>query len=261
MLSSRRVMNRTVWRLLLVCLGVVLALGVVGVARLADEPCGPLSRTACVRVLFLGNSYTYVNDLPTVFRDLARAGGRNVETGMVANGGETLAQHAASSDSLGAIRGSPWQFVVLQEQSEIPALASAWQTQMFPAAETLVATIRSVAATPVLLETWAHRDGLPDQGLDYAAMQAAITQGYRSLGATLGVAVAPAGEAWQSVLQANPTIALWQADGSHPSPAGTYLAACVLYDRIFDASPVGISDAGGLSPDVAHALQVAAGSP
>ncbi|MDR3544328.1 MAG: SGNH/GDSL hydrolase family protein [Candidatus Limnocylindrales bacterium] len=254
-------MNRTVWRLLLVCLGVVLALGVVGVARLADEPCGPLSRTACVRVLFLGNSYTYVNDLPTVFRDLARAGGRNVETGMVANGGETLAQHAASSDSLGAIRGSPWQFVVLQEQSEIPALASAWQTQMFPAAETLVATIRSVAATPVLLETWAHRDGLPDQGLDYAAMQAAITQGYRSLGATLGVAVAPAGEAWQSVLQANPTIALWQADGSHPSPAGTYLAACVLYDRIFDASPVGISDAGGLSSDVAHALQVAAGSP
>ena len=254
-------MNRIVSRLLLVCLGVLLVLGAFGLARLADAPCGPLSRSACVRVLFLGNSYTYVNDLPTVFRDLARSGGRNVETSMVANGGETLAQHAASPDSLGAIRGSRWQFVVLQEQSEIPALASAWQTQMFPPAETLVAAIRSAAATPILLETWAHRDGLPDQGLDYAAMQAAITQGYRSLGAALGVAVAPAGDTWQTVLRTNPTIALWQADGSHPSPAGTYLAACVLYDRIFDMSPVGISDTGGLPPDVARALQVAAGQP
>jgi hypothetical protein len=254
-------MNRIASRLVLVCLGVLLVLGGFGLARLAESPCGPLSRTPCVRVLFLGNSYTYVNDLPAVFRDLARAGGRNVETGMVANGGETLAQHAASPDSLGAIRGSRWQFVVLQEQSEIPALAAAWQTQMFPATETLVASIRSAGATPILLETWAHRDGLPDQGLDDAAMQAAITQGYRSLGAALGVAVAPAGEAWQTVLRANPTIALWQADGSHPSPAGTYLAACVLYARIFDASPVGIADTGGLSPDVAQALQVAAEQP
>ena len=49
----------------------------------------------CVRVLFVGNSYTYVNDLPATFADLARAGGQNVETGMIANGGETLAQHAA----------------------------------------------------------------------------------------------------------------------------------------------------------------------
>jgi hypothetical protein len=254
-------MNRIASRLVLVCLGVLLVLGGFGLARLAESPCGPLSRTPCVRVLFLGNSYTYVNDLPAVFRDLARAGGRNVETGMVANGGETLAQHAASPDSLGAIRGSRWQFVVLQEQSEIPALAAAWQTEMFPATETLVASIRSAGATPILLETWAHRDGLPDQGLDDAAMQAAITQGYRSLGAALGVAVAPAGEAWQTVLRANPTIALWQADGSHPSPAGTYLAACVLYARIFDASPVGIADTGGLSPDVAQALQVAAEQP
>jgi hypothetical protein len=254
-------MNRIASRLVLVCLGVLLVLGGFGLARLAESPCSPLSRTPCVRVLFLGNSYTYVNDLPAVFRDLARAGGRNVETGMVANGGETLAQHAASPDSLGAIRGSRWQFVVLQEQSEIPALAAAWQTQMFPATETLVASIRSAGATPILLETWAHRDGLPDQGLDDAAMQAAITQGYRSLGAALGVAVAPAGEAWQTVLRANPTIALWQADGSHPSPAGTYLAACVLYARIFDASPVGVADTGGLSPDVAQALQVAAEQP
>jgi hypothetical protein len=89
-------------------------------------------------------------------------------------------------------------------------------------------------------------------------MQAAIDEGYLGLAAELGVDVAPAGQAWERALREEPSIVLWQADGSHPSEAGTYLAACVLYARIFNTSPVGIPDSGGLSGDVAHALQVIA---
>jgi hypothetical protein len=111
---------------------------------------------------------------------------------------------------------------------------------------------------PILFQTWAHRDGWPDYRLDYGAMQIAIDQGYGAIGAELGVTVAPAGQAWQTVLREDPAIALWQADGSHPSAAGTYLAACVLYTRIFGATPVGISASEGLSPDIARILQVAA---
>jgi lysophospholipase L1-like esterase len=92
-------------------------------------------------------------------------------------------------------------------------------------------------------------------------MQAAISEGYRLLGANLGVAVAPAGDAWETVLRDDPTIDLWQADGSHPSPAGTYLAACALYASIFKISPVGNSDLAHLPPDVARVLQIAAGQP
>jgi len=79
-------------------------------------------------------------------------------------------------------------------------------------------------------------------------MQAAITQGYRSLGAALGVAVAPAGEAWQTVLRANSDDRPLAGRRSHPSPARDYLAACVLYARIFDASPVGIAERGVCRP-------------
>ena len=247
-------MRRSVWIPLVLGLGVVVGLGAFGAVQLSEASCSRFARTPCVRVLFLGNSYTYVNDLPSVFRRLARAGGQNVETGMVANGGETLAQHAASPDSLGAIRGSAWQFVVLQEQSEIPALAT-WQSQMVPAAETLVRNIRAVAATPILLETWAHRDGLPNSGLDYAAMQVAIDAKDEEVGRALGVTVAPAGQAWAAVLRSDPAAALWQADGSHPSPAGTYLVACVLYARLLHTSPVGISDVEGLASNLARTLQ------
>ena len=235
-------------------LGILVGLGVFGAVRYLGTACNPLARTACVRVLFLGNSYTYVNDLPGVFRDLARAAGRNVETAMVANGGETLAQHAASTDSTGAIGSSRWQVVVLQEQSEIPSVEALRQAQMYPAARSLVGLIRADGATPVLLETWAHQGGWPDYGLDFAGMQAAIDQGYGTIAGELKVSVAPAGKAWQDVVQADPAISLWQPDGSHPTPAGTFLAACVLYTRIFGPCPTGSGYSDGLPSSVTAAL-------
>ena len=254
----RSTSGRSLARVLVVGLAVALALGAFGASRWLSTSCNPLSGAPCVRVLFLGNSYTYVNDLPTVFREIARSAGTNVETAMEATGGETLADHAGSSESLAAIRDSQWQFVVLQEQSEIPSVGALRQSQMEPAARSLVELVRTARATPILLETWAHRDGWPDYGLDYRAMQAAVDAGYDTLAAELGVGVAPAGQAWERALGEEPSIVLWQADGSHPSAAGTYLAACVLYARIFNANPMGITETAGLSADVAHALQVVA---
>jgi hypothetical protein len=99
---------------------------------------------------------------------------------------------------------------------------------------------------------------LPDDGLDYAAMQTAINESYTELGQALGVTVAHAGQAWAGVLRLDPATALWEADGSHPSEAGTYLAACVLYARLFHRSPVGLSDTEGLSPSLAATLQTVA---
>ena len=86
-------------------------------------------------------------------------------------------------------------------------------------------------------------------------MQVAIDAKDGEVGRALGVTVAPAGQAWAAVLRSDPAAALWQADGSHPSPAGTYLVACVLYARLLHASPVGISDVEGLASNLARTLQ------
>ena len=251
-------MYRFVPRLLVACLGILVALGILGAARVIGAGCNPLSRSPCVRVLFIGNSYTYVNDLPTVFREMADAAGRNVETGMVANGGETLAEHVGSSYSIGAINGSHWQFVVLQEQSEIPSIEALRESQMYPAVRSLVGLVRAASATPMLLETWAHRDGWSDLGLSFSTMQAAIYQGYGAIAGELKVALAPVGQAWQVVVREHPEIVLWQSDGSHPTPAGTFLAACSLYTRIFGPCPIGAAYNDGLPPTTTTALEVIA---
>ena len=250
--------GRLTLALLAVCLLVLAGFGVAAGVRAADNACLAFGGS-CQRVLFVGNSYTYENDLPAVFRHLARAGGHAVVTGMEANGGETLEGHVTSTETPAAITAG-WQLVVLQEQSEIPAVASVRQQVMYPAVRTLVAQVRAAGGSPVLLETWAHLDGWSDYRLDYAAMQAGISAGYREIGVELRIPVAPAGDAWEREKAQDSSVELWQADGSHPTVAGTYLAACVLFAEVFDASPVGSSSTEGLPEAVARELQQVAWS-
>lgn len=210
-------------------------------------------------MLFLGNSFTSVNDLPFVFEQLAESGGHAAGTDMIAPGGATLEDHRQSPDTADRLGSQRWDFVVLQEQSQIPSVASMREAQMYPAAGALITEIQAHGATPLLFSTWAHQGGWPENGLpDYDSMQAAVDDGYGELGRRDGVEVVPVGDAWQSAMQGGP--ALFQTDGVHPTPAGTYLAACVFYAVVFKQSPVGLADKGGLGDSDATRLeQIAAG--
>jgi hypothetical protein len=215
--------------------------------------------STCTRVLFRGNSYTYVNDLPADFRQLAWSGGHRVETGLQAESGWTLQQHAEASSTASLIGGSKWGYVVLQEQSQLPASAGARQASMYPAARTLAKEIGDDGARAVLFETWGRRDGWPEAGLSgYEGMQDAIEQGYGEIGDELGVSVAPVGGAWLRLVNQGDADKLWQSDGSHPTSMGTYLAVCVFYAVLFGQSPIGLSFRGDLSASDASAAQQAA---
>ncbi|MGB8215438.1 MAG: DUF4886 domain-containing protein [Anaerolineales bacterium] len=214
------------------------------------------SANACPRVLFIGNSYTYVNDLPGTFVALAKSGGHSVQTGMDATGGWTLANHLNSAQTLGLLQSSHWDFVVLQEQSQIPSVESLRSSEMYPAARALVQKIRQAGAQPIFFLTWAHRGGWPENNLpDYESMQLQINQGYMAIANELIAPVAPVGYAWLTAWLQNPEVNLWQADNSHPTEQGTYLAACVFYAVIFRQSPENLSYRGNLPSATAGYLQ------
>jgi hypothetical protein len=228
----------------------------------AQFGCGyGVDAASCTRVLFIGNSYTSVNDLPATFASLARSGGHRIETGASTVDGATLADHAASAATAKALATGSWSIVVLQEQSQIPALDQLRQAQMFPAARTLVAMVRHNGAHPLFFMTWAHEYGWPQNGLaDYATMQTAIDDGYLTIAQEEGVALAPVGAAWQTAVASKASPALWQNDGSHATVKGTYLAACVFYATIFRQSPMGLRYHDGLPDSDAAMLQQVAAS-
>jgi hypothetical protein len=221
--------------------------------------CSNAQDTSCTRILFIGNSYTFVNDLPNTFAKLAKSGKHKVEVGMAARSGWTLLDHLKSTETLDTLNSKKWNYVVLQEQSQVPSMEQARTHQMYPAARELVPKIRQVGAIPIFLVTWAHRGGWPEQGMnDYGNMQAQINNGYATIAQELNAPMAPVGTAWASAMQGHPELSLWQEDGSHPSEQGTYLAACVFYAAIFQESPVGLTYQGKLSKEITQTLQMVA---
>lgn len=191
------------------------------------------------RVLFIGNSYTYYNDLPDILAALAGAGGRPLEVKMVAPGGWRLKDQWEKGEALPTLHGAHWNFVVLQDQSTLGVgLYIDGKTRVDgdavfrPYALKWAQAIVRDGAVPVFYLTWARQASPEDQDrLSYAYMTAAR--------ASLAK-VAPVGLAWQRVREQRPEIELFQPDGSHPSPAGSYLAACAIYAVIFGRSPEGL---------------------
>jgi hypothetical protein len=195
-------------------------------------------------VLFVGNSYTTGNDLAGVFADLAAAGGYEAEVKVVASGGAWLRDHVDGGDVRQALTGGAWDYIVLQEQSIVPASPTERVNAMYPAIRSLVGTAEDWDTQPVLFLTWARRDGFPDVGYNsYEPMQRAITSAYEEIASEVGARIAPVGEAWA----VSAAYDLYQGDGSHPTPAGTYLAASVLYAAIFGEDPGDIDHSSSLT--------------
>jgi hypothetical protein len=127
--------------------------------------------------------------------------------------------------------------VVLQEQSTLPvknAKRMAENVRLFDEA------IKQAGAKTVLYMTWA-RQHAPES-------QQAITDAYNFIGEELGAVVVPVGVAWPTFLAKHDPPLLYDRDQSHPSPAGSYLAACVFLAALLKFNPVGI-EAGGAGLD------------
>src|SRR5262245_24458558 len=203
---------------------------------------------ARLKVLFVGNSFTARNDLPGLIARLAAARGHELEHRLISAGGASLRSHWNAGEAAKAIRDGGFEAIVLQEQRTLPVKNA---KRMHENVRLFDGAIKAAGAQTVLYMTWARRHA-PES-------QQAITDAYTSIGRELGAAVAPVGTAWRQFLAKFDRPVLHDKDGSHPSPAGSYLAACVFLVVLYRESPVGIDgDGDGLSVEDRVRLQKAA---
>jgi hypothetical protein len=196
------------------------------------------------RVLFIGNSYVYTNDLPSVFTQFALGMGDTVLAASSALGGYTLHQHSTYAPTLSAIAAQEWDFVVIQEQSQLPSSPPAQvASDVLPFAEAIADSVRShhPCAEVVFMMTWGRENGDAMNCASwppvctYEGMQLQLRAGYLSMAQQNSAWCAPVGMAWREVRSTAPSLPLYQPDGSHPALNGTYLAASVLYSTLFGA--------------------------
>jgi hypothetical protein len=235
------------------------------------------------RVLFVGNSYTFVNDLPRLMRSIVSPLFINTRSEEVLLAGYAMAQHASDARTdgtplarwlrTGTEEETKFSAVVLQEQSQIGGFSSGNSERVASVAG--FAELASLAMThdvPVVLyQTWGRRNGDPDtSGYEtFEAMETRLEDGYLSVGAYLqergvDVRVAPVGVGFRLVYEAagaNPTAdgsefaQLYADDGSHPSLQGSYLAACIIAGTISQRDVVRFADEARLGAEVSSRLR------
>ena len=201
-----------------------------------------------LRVLFVGNSYTYFNDMPGVVAAIGATTGAYVEVDTVTQGGATLRDHWESTGARGRVESEAFDAVVIQGQSlEAANMGGDFDVH----AERFADALAEAGSEGVWFATWARRDV---EGEPRALMEA-IEASYERAAAHHGGTVARVGAAWEIALLADPDLELFEADRSHPTAAGSLLTACVIFEALTGRAPVLPDPAPlGVPPDVARAL-------
>lgn len=217
------------------------------------------------KVLFLGNSYTYGNNLPNLIQQMATSTNDILIQDSNAIGGFRFMDHVTNQTSLTKLNANQWDYVVLQEQSQMPAFPLGYVNQnVFPYANQLVNLAKQnyTCEVPLFFTTWGRKNGDPQICLNgqctYTVMDDLLQQRYRAMADTNKGVVSPVAQVWRYIRANHPTIELYTSDESHPSLAGSMAAAYAFYVAIFKKDPTLVSFNSTLDATTANILKNAA---
>lgn len=185
--------------------------------------------SATIRILFVGNSLTYVNDLPGMVKALADSAGiAGVQTAQVAKPDYALQDHWNDGQARSVIARGGWHVVVMQQG---PSAVAANRANLRQWVATFSDLIRSKGGEPALYQIWPQQVNFSDFD--------ASSESYRLAALDVQGAFLQAGNAWRAAWARDPALVLYASDGLHASVAGTYLAALTVFGGLFHRSVVG----------------------
>lgn len=216
-----------------------------------------------IRVLWVGNSFTFFNELPDMFRNIASTQGIKISNTKVLKGGECFSGHLKNKKLIEILKKGGFDYVILQEQSSMPANHTAIvQKNVYPYAKKLNDLILegSPEAKVIFYMTWGHKYGntraKESYPLDhtYEGMQERLKTSYLEMAYDNKAWCAPVGMAWKAIHSQRPYLQLYRQDGFHPSSLGTYLAANTIFATIVQRH-FQSDDTEGLDQETAEYIQ------
>ena len=220
--------------------------------------------TKSLNILFVGNSYTYYNDMPTaLFFRILKMQGFDARVYSVTKGAHTLLAFADSNDTYGKkleseLASKDFDVIFLQEQSVRPAQLPAL---FYDGVRQLAKKLEGENAEIILYQTWGRKEPnstLTTNGWTNRTMTQKLAAAYEAIADEMGYGVSAVGSAFYDVYTNHPEIELYADDKSHTSVAGSYLAALCHYAKLYGLSPVGVKFAADLDANTAKILQEAA---
>lgn len=182
------------------------------------------------KVLFIGNSHTYFNDMAAMFMAMANSyeALEKVEVTMLAHPYVTLDYHKGQPEIRFNILYGGYDYVILQQAAH----PFGGEEELKSGVKAINEFIKEAGATPVLYMTWCEK-AKPEN-------QSEMTSAYVNAAQRIDAILAPVGKIFEKVREENPSIELYNEDGGHASKEGSYLAAATLVSSIFKVDPRGI---------------------
>jgi F5/8 type C domain/PKD domain/Secretion system C-terminal sorting domain len=214
--------------------------------------------------LFIGNSYTYYNDMPLMVESMAESTGDALQAESSAISGFSLEQHAVNAGTLGKIQLGGWDFVSIQEHSQRPALELSYvEEHTFPFAEDLVDATRqySPCAEIFFYNTWGRKNGdaeycptIPEV-CTYTGMDDRLQERYQQMADDNDAILSPVAQVRRQIRELHPEIELYDADQSHPTLVGSYVSALTFYTVILRKDPTLVTFNSTLNATVANQVK------
>lgn len=210
------------------------------------------------RVLFIGNSFTYYNDMPLLFEQLSNDAGFDVHAVSVIKGGWYLNQFADPENDMGKELRSvyprhQWDYIVLQDQSFNPAGNPEDFLNSVQSLRTLMPNGRLV-----FYQTWpyeANTAKLASVNISYEDMYTGLRNAYTMAARVHDGILVPVGDGFHLIQQRKPEFSLYMPDAFHPNLAGSYLAACLFFGCLSGQSPLTLSTPKKLDASKAQFLR------
>ena len=214
-----------------------------------------------LRILWIGNSFTFYNDVPQMVENMGKENGLNISTTRVLKGGEKFSGHLQNPELLTQLEKGGWDYVVMQEFSSTPAYSTSYVAEnIMPYAAEIdsLAKKYSPEVETIYYMTWGHKNGnvrQTDYPLDdtYELMQDRIITTYTDMAYENHGTVAPVGIAWKNIRRDHPEIELYIEDNFHPSLSGSYLAASTIFATLLNKD-FRLLNIEGLDEDVMNIL-------
>lgn len=202
-------------------------------------------------ILFMGNSLFYSFDMPGYVSDITTSMHKNVSIDQITHSNASILSHLQNINTVEFMQSKEWDHVICNENNYILVSDDRYREELIPGWNKLAEVFSGRESSVHVMINWGFKKGiLAYEDLNsYEKMQSNQIDVIEKSTRERGFSAIPVGLAWKQFRQEYPQVELYCADGIHPSEAGAYLGACVIYSFLFNEKvskgeklPYGIAD-------------------
>ena len=195
-----------------------------------------------MKILFIGNSYTYYNDMPQMLEKTAKNNGKDIQVYSVTKGGRKLIEHISATDEYSRkldelVDNHHFNICFIQEQSHLPISNNSLFTEGILA---IAEKVKKSANKIILYSTWGRKDGSPtleEYNWTNKSMSFALAKAYKNASKLIKADVSYVGLNFYDIYCNRKDINLYNDDLTNPSYEGSCLAMLTHYMKIFNEFP------------------------